>query len=368
MKVDGNGEVDESLYSRQLYVMGHEAQRRMAGASVLMVGLNGLGVETAKNVILAGVKSVALHDDTPADWIDMSAQFYVTEADLGFTRAQISAHKLAELNPYVPVSIVSGELTTSMMDGFTVVVLIDQPLSKVTTLADYCHTKDIIVIVADARGVFGSIFCDFGSQFVVSDASGEQAASAMIAGITKDSPALVTVLEETRHNMESGDKIVLSDVVGMEELNGQEFIITVKDGFSFEINADTRALCAKTYERGGYVNQIKQPITMSFTNWSSSLKQPGEFIVDFGKMDRAGVLHLAFLALRTYQEDKGYLPEPGWIYTLDVNMIPHVLLSVYTHCNPPCIYTCCVHSRNAPSQPTLSTHPLTPSQPTLSTH
>ena len=311
MKVDGNGEVDESLYSRQLYVMGHEAQRRMAGASVLIVGLNGLGVETAKNVILAGVKSVALHDDTPADWIDMSAQFYVTEADLGFTRAQISAPKLAELNPYVPVSIVTGELTTSMMDGFTVVVLIDQSLSKVTSLADYCHTQGIIVIVADARGVFGSIFCDFGSQFVVSDASGEQAASAMIAGITKDSPALVTVLEETRHNMETGDKIVLSDVVGMEELNGQEFVITVKDGFSFEINANTTAWCTKSYERGGYVNQIKQPVTMSFTNWSSSLKQPGEFIVDFGKMDRAGVLHLAFFALRKYQEDKGYLPEPG---------------------------------------------------------
>ena len=35
--------VDENLYSRQLYVMGHEAQRKMAGASVLIVGLNGLG-------------------------------------------------------------------------------------------------------------------------------------------------------------------------------------------------------------------------------------------------------------------------------------------------------------------------------------
>ena len=36
--------VDENLYSRQLYVMGHEAQRKMAGASVLIIGLNGLGV------------------------------------------------------------------------------------------------------------------------------------------------------------------------------------------------------------------------------------------------------------------------------------------------------------------------------------
>ena len=45
MKIAGGSAdfVDENLYSRQLYVMGHEAQRKMAGASVLIVGLNGLG-------------------------------------------------------------------------------------------------------------------------------------------------------------------------------------------------------------------------------------------------------------------------------------------------------------------------------------
>ncbi|CAM9805042.1 unnamed protein product, partial [Discosporangium mesarthrocarpum] len=74
--MEGDGDVDESLYSRQLYVMGHEAQRRMAGSDVLVVGLNGLGVEVAKNVILAGVRSVTLHDDSPSEWGDLSAQVY----------------------------------------------------------------------------------------------------------------------------------------------------------------------------------------------------------------------------------------------------------------------------------------------------
>ena len=43
-----------SLYSRQLYVMGHAAMKKMATSDVLIVGLSGLGVEAAKNVILAG--------------------------------------------------------------------------------------------------------------------------------------------------------------------------------------------------------------------------------------------------------------------------------------------------------------------------
>ena len=55
MDIAGNTEaIDESLYSRQLYVMGHEAMKQMARSDVLIVGLNGLGVEAAKNVVLAG--------------------------------------------------------------------------------------------------------------------------------------------------------------------------------------------------------------------------------------------------------------------------------------------------------------------------
>jgi hypothetical protein len=35
---DGDNAIDEGLYSRQLYVMGHEAQKRMASSDVLIIG------------------------------------------------------------------------------------------------------------------------------------------------------------------------------------------------------------------------------------------------------------------------------------------------------------------------------------------
>lgn len=44
-EVEGTVEVDETLYSRQLYVLGQEASRRMAASSVLVCGLGGVGVE-----------------------------------------------------------------------------------------------------------------------------------------------------------------------------------------------------------------------------------------------------------------------------------------------------------------------------------
>ena len=47
MSGNGNADIDESLYSRQLYVLGHDAMRKMATSSVLVCGLGGLGVEVS---------------------------------------------------------------------------------------------------------------------------------------------------------------------------------------------------------------------------------------------------------------------------------------------------------------------------------
>lgn len=57
-----------------LHLLPPTTQRRMATSNVLIVGANGLGAEVAKNVILAGVKSVTLLDDGLAEWSDLSAQ------------------------------------------------------------------------------------------------------------------------------------------------------------------------------------------------------------------------------------------------------------------------------------------------------
>src|SRR5438445_518807 len=144
-----NVSVDEGLYSRQLYVMGFEAQRKMAQSDVLLVGLNGLGIEVAKNIILAGVKSVTVLDNIPVSYEDLSSQFYCTESDIGRPRSTVCVPKLAELNPYVPVSVIYDDLTTSLVSGFRVVVLIDVKQALRQEIANYCHTNKIAVIISD---------------------------------------------------------------------------------------------------------------------------------------------------------------------------------------------------------------------------
>src|ERR1700761_5564105 len=111
LKTDG-GEIDESLYSRQLYVLGHEAMKRMGLSDVLVVGLRGLGVEVAKNIALAGVRSLTLWDPRPSQLNDLSTNFFIHAEDVGKPRAQVVVPRVSELNPYVPVKDLQVESLT----------------------------------------------------------------------------------------------------------------------------------------------------------------------------------------------------------------------------------------------------------------
>ena len=244
------GEIDESLYSRQLYVLGHEAMKKMAQANVLISGLKGLGVEVAKNVILGGVKSVTLHDIEDCAVADLSSQFFLAEADVGKNRATVSHQKLAELNNYVATSAASGPLEEDFLKEFTVVVLTNSSLDEQLRVAEVTRKHGICLIVADTRGLFAQVFNDFGDSFKCYDTNGEQPISAMVSAI--DENGVVACQDETRHGFEEGDHVTFSEVIGMENLNGCDPIkIKVLGPYTFNIGPQ-----AGTYVKGGQATQV----------------------------------------------------------------------------------------------------------------
>lgn len=234
---NANGEIDESLYSRQLYVLGHEAMKRMGSSNVLIVGLRGLGVEIAKNIALAGVKSLTLYDPKPAAIQDLSSQFFLHPEDVGKPRAKVTVPRVSELNPYTPVNLHPSDNITddlSQLKSYQVVVLTDTPLKDQLKIAEYCHENGIYIVITDTYGLFGSVFTDFGNKFTVGDATGENPLNGIIADI--DSEGMVSALDETRHGLEDGDFVTFTEVEGMEALNdAPPRKITVKGPYTFSI-------------------------------------------------------------------------------------------------------------------------------------
>ena len=87
--------IDTNLYSRQIGTFGIETMGKLVKMNVLIVGLRGLGVETAKNLILAGPRSVTLYDPSLVTWGDLSSNFYCTPDHVGVTtRSNASFDKL----------------------------------------------------------------------------------------------------------------------------------------------------------------------------------------------------------------------------------------------------------------------------------
>ncbi|QSL66802.1 hypothetical protein MERGE_001189 [Pneumocystis wakefieldiae] len=280
--------IDEGLYSRQLYVLGHEAMKRMSLSSVLIVGLKGLGCEIAKNLCLAGVKNITLHDPTPVQVQDMSSQFFFRDTDIGKPRDQVSAPYLSELN------------------RFQVVILTEASLKRQIEINDYTHDHGIYFICTDVRGLFGYIFCDFGKDFYVFDTNGENPIMGIISSISQD--GIVTVLDETRHGLEDGDYVTFKEIKGMDELNmSSPRKIHVKGPYSFSIgNLDNIG----EYKGGGIFIQVKMSKKIQFKSLRESITSPDFLINDYSKLDRPLLLHIAFQALHSFLEDYKRLPKP----------------------------------------------------------
>ncbi|XP_045793864.1 ubiquitin-activating enzyme E1 1-like [Trifolium pratense] len=306
-------EIDEDLHSRQLAVYGRETMRKLFGASVLVSGMQGLGVEIAKNLILAGVKSVTLHDVGTVELWDMSSNFVFSENDVGKNRALVSVAKLQELNNAVVVQSLTSELTKEQLADFQAVVFTDISLEKAIEFNDYCHSHQppIAFIKTEVRGLFGSVFCDFGPEFTVFDVDGEDAHTGIIASVSNDNPALVSCVDDERLEFQDGDLVVFSEVHGMKELNdGRPTKIKNARAYSFTLEEDTTNY--GRYEKGGIVTQVKQQKVLNFKPLREALSDPGDFLLsDFAKFDRPPLLHLAFQALDKFISELGRFPVPG---------------------------------------------------------
>ena len=303
-----SAEIDEGLYSRQLYVLGHEAMKRMASSNVLISGMKGLGLEIAKNVVLGGVKSVTIHDSGVAETLDLSSQYFLREEDLGKNRATVTLPRLAELNSYVPISAHTGELTEEFIAQFQVIVLTCSSLDEQLRIGDYAHSNNIKLIVAESRGLFASIFCDFGKNFTVVDVNGEQPLSSMVSSISNEAEAIVMCADEARHGLEEGDFVTFREIKGMVELNDCEpQKVKVLGPFSFSIGDTTKM---SQYIEGGVVTQVKMPKSFEFASFRERLASPEFLISDFAKFDRPGQHHLGMACLHVYEKANGRLPRP----------------------------------------------------------
>jgi len=194
-----------------------------------------------------------------------------------------------------------------------VVVFTDISLDKAFEFDDYCrnHQPPISFIKTEVRGLFGSVFCDFGPEFTVLDVDGEDPRTGIIASITistdSDNHTIVSCVDDERLDFKDGDLVVFSEVQGMTELNdGKPRTVMCAGPFSFCIE-DTSNF--GTYTKGGIVTQVKERKILKFKSLRDSIREPGDFpLSDFSKFTRPPLLHFASIALDKFRKEFGRFP------------------------------------------------------------
>uniref|UniRef100_A0AAZ3R1K3 Ubiquitin-activating enzyme E1 C-terminal domain-containing protein n=1 Tax=Oncorhynchus tshawytscha TaxID=74940 RepID=A0AAZ3R1K3_ONCTS len=268
-------EIDDSLYSRQRYVLGDSAMQQMAQSSVFLSGMGGLGVEIAKNIVLAGVKVLTLHDTKLCETWDLGSNFFLRQDDVLTQRNRaLAVHpRVAELNPYVHVDTSSSSLDLStdlcFLKRYQCVILTEARLSLQKKINDFCHFHQPPI-----RG----------------------------------NPGVVTCMDSRTHGLQTGQSVLFREVNGMVTLNGTARQVTVLSPYSFAVG-DTS--CLQPYAHGGYFLLVKTPRTYSFETMEQQLSEPQVLTPDFSKPEAPLQIHAAMLALDAFQEQHNRLPNIG---------------------------------------------------------
>ena len=110
------------------------AYDRMSSAKVLAIGLTGMAAEACKNIVLAGVGTVALVDNTPVSSAAPGNFLAVMEASADAqTVAAATAETLREMNPFCKVEVLAiglKDVTQEVVKGFNTVLVSGQSLVR----------------------------------------------------------------------------------------------------------------------------------------------------------------------------------------------------------------------------------------------
>lgn len=218
--------LDSKLYSRQLYVLGKEAMEKIIKSSILLSGLDGLGIEIAKCLVLGGVKKLYVHDNSKIKISDLTSGYYFSENDIGKTKAITIISKLKELNPYVDIILVEDKLY-NYFNKIELVIIANYENFKFNNIMEInriLHNLNKKFICCSTMGLFGQIFCDFNEKFIVNDIDGEEQKTGTIVNVLFDKNSDIIIESASEHNLSSGDTIRIKS-------QNDEHIVIVKKTF-----------------------------------------------------------------------------------------------------------------------------------------
>jgi ubiquitin-activating enzyme E1 len=329
--------IDEDLYSRQIICLGIETMKKISQLKILIIGLRGLGIEIAKNIIVSGPKSVTIFDPNKIEINDLGSNFYLLEKDIGKRRDESCLCKLKKLNKYVQVNYLRetniNDIYNKLSGNYNVIIVSEMlPQKDIIQLDNISRNNKICFIYSVICGLCSFVFTDFGKNFTIYDEYCAKKRKYYIKNIEKSKEGLVSIQWNGKGNPNIQEYILFKDVEGMIELNYDEnkkniYKITPKDETSFYIG-NTSSF--SEYTTGGYIEETALPQIMNYKNFKETLDEP--FIdINSYKNHKKKFIFLIFKALMIFFDKKKRLPLQG--NNAEYEEIKNITKSLYESIN-----------------------------------
>jgi ubiquitin-activating enzyme E1 len=259
---------------------------------------------------------------TPRDILtykDLTSNYYAEEKDINKPFLDKTCKKLASLNDNVEVSTIKY-INEKILSEYNVVIFCNYDVHDLFYWNKYCRKNNIKFIMLQSYGLTGSIFCDFGDEFIVDDIDGESKREGIISEISSNK-----FMTQDAHGLYTGDIISFSHDLIFEDraiytrdheylvktINATEF--NVREYKNKNLTSDQLKMEAFKSQCLNIKNQIPQNLCytqrklstkLNFKSLEQSLKNPEFVIFDTFDFNMPRILHVFMQALSLWKIEK----------------------------------------------------------------
>ena len=112
----GGGADPGERYSRQIALFGDAGQQRLTAASVVLIGLGGLGSHVAQQLAYLGVRRYTLLDGDTVGISDLNRLIGATGTDVGILKAHVAARRIRSIQPAADVRVITEPVPVAGLD------------------------------------------------------------------------------------------------------------------------------------------------------------------------------------------------------------------------------------------------------------
>lgn len=150
--------VNETWDDRTLRLLGNEAAARLREASVLVVGVGGVGGYAAEMLARSGVGKLSIIDADDVALSNINRQLIALNSTVGMSKVSLFAERFADINPEIQVNAIKDFLSPENVAGilsahsFDYVIDAIDTVSPKVSLLSYCLLNGIPVISSMGAG------------------------------------------------------------------------------------------------------------------------------------------------------------------------------------------------------------------------